>query len=279
MKTKFTRVGAHALMLLAITACSKVNFTPNDPTAGTTQQGSSTGGGPGGGGTGPGTGSQCDTNIGTTKELTKMLFIVDMSGSNQGSAGCTLGANCTDANKTMRAGSISRFFTHYGNRPNFQWSFEAFAGVDATPFITDSSGLPDFSNADAMSNAITAFKNSTDVGGTPYMAALNVATRTIANDPDLLSGQNPQYIVVFMSDGQPDSSDSASAIINQVNTIVGLRPGKVTFNTVYYGTGDATAAGLLQSMAKTGHGNFLNTVVNPTGLDFEIDDLIAIPCP
>jgi hypothetical protein len=39
------------------------------------------------------------------------------------------------------------------------------------------------------------------------------------------------------------------------------------------------AAGLLQSMAQLGKGNFLNTAVNPTGLDFEISDLVVVPCP
>jgi hypothetical protein len=264
-----------AIILMGMTACSKVNFSPgNVPTDSSTQLGTSPG--TGGGGAGGGT---CDSNLGTTKELTKMLFIVDMSGSNMGSPDCTLGSNCTDANKKMRAGSITRFFTHYGNRSNFNWAFETFQGSSANALISNGMGASTFSNADAMQNAIATFKTEADSGGTPYMAALNLATQTIANDPDLNAGTEPQYIVVFMSDGQPDAGDAASTILNQVNTIVGMRPGKITFNTVYYGTGDATAAGLLQSMSQVGHGNFLNTTVNPTGLDFEIDDLVQVPCP
>jgi hypothetical protein len=266
-----------AIMLVGMTACSKVSFTPSDAGSGTgTQLGTTPGNGPGG--SGPG-GGQCDSNLGTTKELTKMLFIVDMSGSNEGSAGCTLGSNCTDAGKVMRAGSISRFFTHYGNRSNFNWSFETFQGTGANALISSAAGMPTFSDATSMQNAIITFKSEPDSGGTPYMAALNLATTTIANDPDLNAGTNPQYIVVFMSDGQPDAGDTASTILSQVQTIVGMRPGKITFNTVYYGTGDATAAGLLQSMSQVGKGNFLNTSVNPTGLDFEIDDLVQVPCP
>jgi hypothetical protein len=266
-----------AIMLVGMTACSKVQFSPTDPNGTSTQLGTTPGGTtPGGGGPG---GGQCDSNLGTTKELTKMLFIVDMSGSNMGAADCTLGPNCTDLNKKMRAGSITRFFTHYGNRVNFNWAFETFQGTTANALISSAAGMPTFSDANAMQSAITTFTSEADSGGTPYMAALNLATTTIANDPDLNGGNNPQYIVVFMSDGQPDAGDAASTILNQVNTMVGLRPGKITFNAVYYGTGDATAAGLLQSMSQIGHGNFLNTSVNPTGLDFEIDDLVQVPCP
>ncbi len=272
MKRNSVLKGMSAFLLCGTTACSQVNFTPSNASSDSpTQQGTTGGGGGGGGGT-------CDTDLGTTKKATKMLFIVDESGSNQGSAGCTLGPNCTDANKTMRAGSISRFFTHYGNRANFSWAFETFQDTKATPLI-QSGGMPVFSDATAMQNAITAFKAGTDAGGTPYMAALNTATQTIANDPDLNSTIDPQYIVVFMSDGQPDASDAGSTLLSQVNTIMNLHPGRVTVSTVYYGTGDATAAGLLQSMAQIGHGNFLNTSVNPTGLDFEISDLVNIPCP
>ena len=259
----------NAILMFGATACSQVNFNPTNPLTDTSAQL---------GVTQP-KGPACDGNLGTTKKPTKMLFIVDMSGSNQELAGCTLGPNCTDAGKVMRAGSITRFFTHYGNRGNFSWAFENFQGKTSTPFITNG-GLPVFSDANAMQTAITTFKGISDAGGTPYMAALNVATQTIANDPDLNSATiDPQYIVVFMSDGQPDSGESASTILNQVNTLVNLHPGKISFNAVYYGTNDATAAGLVQSMSQIGHGNFLNTAVNPTGLDFEISDLVNVPCP
>src|ERR1035437_3501351 len=129
----------------------------------------------------------------------------------------------------MRAGSITRFFTHYGNRSNFAWAFEDFQGTGANALITNA-GMPVFSNALAMQSAITTFKTINDAGGTPYMSALNMATQSIANDPDLNSAANPQYIVVFMSDGQPDPTDQPQAIINQVGAIVALHPGKVTFN-------------------------------------------------
>ncbi len=83
-----------------------------------------------------------------------------------------------------------------------------------------------------------------------------------------------------MSDGQPTgANDLAQNILSQISTLIGLSPGNVSFNTVYYGTGDATAAGLLREMSVRGKGNFLNTNANPSGLDFNISDLINVPCP
>src|SRR5665213_2237055 len=131
-----------------------------------------------------------------------------------------------------------------------------------------------------MQTALNTFMTMVDTDNTPYMAALNTATMDIANDPDLHSTSHPQYIVVFMSDGQPDGAgDTPDAITAQVKTLVNLLPGKITFNTVYYGNGDAMAAGILQGMAQNGNGNFLNTSLNPTGLDFKISDLVNVPCP
>ena len=277
--------------LTGATACTqKVAFSPSGAdksansaagvgTGGTAPGTTGTGGGSGGtpSSGGPGT---CTGNIGSTTELTKMLFIIDMSGSNELAPGCTIGTNCTDPDKKMRDGSMQKFLNDYGVKSNFDWSFEVFNGTTATPMITNSGGSPIFSTASAMQSALNNFMTMTDTDNTPYLAALQTATTTIANDPDLHSNNNPQYIVVFMSDGQPDGTgDTASAITAQISSIVALHPGKITFNTVYYGTGDATAAGLLQTMAQTGNGNFLNTSANPSGLDFQISDLINVPCP
>lgn len=201
-----------------------------------------------------------------------MLFIVDTSGSNQGSSGCKLGSSCTDPGKQMRSGSIDKFFDDYGSRSNFQWNVEYFQDTYANSLING------FGNGSAMQAAMSQFMTIKDQGQTPYLAALSLAENTIKNDPDLNSSLDPQYLIVFMSDGQPTDTDATGAV-NEVRDIVGLSPGKITFNTVYYGAGAATEAGLVQSMAQAGNGHFLNTNTNPTGLDFEIQDVINVPCP
>ena len=221
----------------------------------------------------------CSTTLGTTTVPTKMLFITDMSGSNQSAPGCTLGSNCTDEGKKMRAGSIQQFFTDYKARSNFSWGFDIFQGSTSSALINSGAPTsPIFSTAPAMQSAITTFKNMSDSGATPYMAALKLGTTLIANDPDLNPASLAQYIIVFMSDGMPNGSgDTAVNIVNQVKAIMALAPGRVSFNAVYYGPVNKTASDLLQSMATSGNGNFLNTNTNPTGLSFSISDLVNVP--
>lgn len=129
---------------------------------------------------------------------------------------------------------------------------------------------------------MNTFQGMTDLGDTPYLAALDLATTVISKDPDLYSSKNPQYFVVFMSDGQPygpaDVAGTSDQILAQLQTMVSLNPGRISFSTVYYGVSDPIASGLLQQMAKTGNGNFLDTNVDPSGLDFAISDLVNIPC-
>lgn len=216
--------------------------------------------------------NNCSTDLGKTTVLTKMLFIIDMSGSNEGTENCTLGSGCTDPSKKMRFGSVDAFFDDYASRSNFKWNFNIFQGTTAMNLVNG------FGDAAAMQSGINTFLAKKDEGNTPYLAALNLAEQTIAADPDLLSAKKPQYLIVFMSDGQPTDA-TGEMLENEVDRIVNLSPGRITFNTVYYGTGAATEAGLLETLAQKGNGHFLNTNTNPTGLDFAIKDVINVPCP
>ena len=58
-----------------------------------------------------------------------------------------------------------------------------------------------------------------------------------------------------------------------------LAPGQITLSTIFYG-GDVAnpeAPGIMQGMATTGGGQFLDTDTNPTGKDFQISDIVTIP--
>jgi len=214
----------------------------------------------------------CTTNLGNTKIKTKMLFIVDMSESNQITPGCSLGAGCSDPNKRMRSGSIEKFFRDYGNYTNFSWGFVGFQGESSTSLIRG------FSDREDMATAINTFKRTSDWGQTPYLAALDRAKEIISNDSDLHTTEQIQYLILFMSDGEPSDS-TAEQLVDEVKSISALAKKKITFNTVYYGPGTAPEANLLSDLAKTGGGHFLNTNTNPTGLDFAIKDILEIPCP
>ena len=254
------------LLACGLMGCSQVGFNPTSLSGATAASSTS--------------GSTCNNNLGTTKIPTKMIFVVDMSGSNQSAPGCSVSSTCTDPGKAIRGGSIQKFLNDYGSHTNFGWAFDVFFGTSSTALTGDgSSTAPIFVNAAAMQSSINTFMGMTDQGDTPYLAALANVQATIANDPDLNSSSNPQYVVVFMSDGQPDADESLSNILSAVSGIVALAPKRVTFNSIYYGTSDPIASSNLQQMATTGNGNFLDTNSNPTGLDFSIGDLITLPCP
>jgi len=191
----------------------------------------------------------------------KMLFIVDTSGSNASDPG-------TDRNKVVRGQSIQEFFDLYKNKSNFQWDMTIFSGTTSSPLI---SGFT--ANAATMQQAINNFFGVTDAGQTPYMAALNLGQDILTNDTNRTA--QTKWIVVFMSDGMPNPSVDQTTLNNKVAQITGVIPGQVSFNTVYYGPSDATAAARLQSMATAGGGKFLNT--NQAQRTFPIADVVTVP--
>lgn len=207
----------------------------------------------------------CTTTLNETSVPTKMLFIVDVSGS-----GAT-----TDSGRAMRDSSIQKFLSDYSSYTNFSWSFLTF-NTAVTALVT-SNGSAAFSTAAAMQTAVNTFAKGTDSGNTDYVKPLTTATQMIKADPALNSSSNPpQYIVVFLSDGQPNTETSTDPT-GLVKALVALSPGRISFNAIYYGQVDATASNLMNSMATAGSGTFLNTNTNPTGKDFVISSIISVP--
>ena len=215
----------------------------------------------------------------------KILFVVDTSGSNAVATKNTGTNTCgptdvgcapaTDPNKTFREGSIMDFFNAYQSKTNFSWSIDGFQDTSANSFMTGSSFV--FSNASDMQTAIARFNNYTDQNATPYIAGLNAAITTIANDPDLHStaAHPPLYNVIFISDGYPtDGFDTSDGVIQ---SLLALAPGRVTLSTVYYGTiNDSNAANALYYMSVVGQGQFVNVDTGSTS-SIAFDDLINIP--
>lgn len=216
----------------------------------------------------------CYTYLHQTADNIRLLFVVDQSGSNANSPGQNDG---TDPNQTVRAGSIQAFYNDYQAKSGFSWGMIGFAGSSAYPYISaNNSGVtPTFGNANAMISAITAFLSVSDGGYTPYQAALDMALQAIIGDNSAPTGT--KYIVVFLSDGQPNPNVADSILAQDVQNIVSSKPGLVTFNTIYYGPGDATASGRLKMMATVGGGYFLDTNKNPSGKDFLISNVVNVP--
>lgn len=252
------------LLIISLTAaaaltegCSKAKFsessssTANSPTA---------------------DGHSCATALQQLTVPIKVLFVVDTSGSNADDQ-FYYG---TDNNKSLRGGSIQQFFNAYGSHTNYSWGFITFAGSTARSLIGGNPDWAVFTNSGpVMQASINAFYNVLDDDLTPYQAALGMSAQAI--NADTAAAANTKYIVVFMSDGMPDPDVSDTILKASVQAINNLHPGRVSFNTIYYGVDDPEASARLSMMAATGGGRFLDVSQTGHGSSFDISDLVTVP--
>jgi Mg-chelatase subunit ChlD len=222
----------------------------------------------------------CREVLNTTTDDIRMLFVVDQSGSNDG----------TDPNKSYRRGSIQNFFNLYSTKSNFRWGFNSFKGSFSIAFINSGSqSRPVFGPASEMTPAISEFNRQSDSGLTDYKKALDSAASAIQND----STRTPmtKYVVAFLSDGMPTAGYEYKVInsmggrvltvkgmdemLSDVEALRQMLPGRISLNTVYYGRNNPSAALLMQKMAALGSGRFLD--VNVAGNTFPIVDTVSVP--
>jgi len=138
-----------------------------------------------------------------------------------------------------------------------------------------------------METALNTFLYERDEGNTPYGAALELARLAIQNDPDQSSSDNPQYFVIFISDGFPtdyfDSWDrfDQTSLERHIDTLLNAAPQQVRLSTIFYGqTVIPQAVELLRYMANRGGGQFATVQNLPS--HFQIEDVIprqTLPCP
>lgn len=214
----------------------------------------------------------CSTVLQQSTFPAKLIFIVDVSGSNTG-------GNGTDPNKTYRAGSINDFFLNHKTKMNFHWAFSTFAGTSASALIGTGTN-PQLGDDLAMETAIATFMTVPDNGNTPYQQAIEQARQTIVNDPN--NSMDSKYIVVFLSDGQPNPTRSDAQLKGYVQNLLAAAPGQVTFNTIYYGNLNNAAGNRMYMMALEGGGQFLDVNLNPQGKSFPISNVVTIAgvvCP
>lgn len=219
--------------------------------------------------------------------LTKILFLVDTSGSNSVATDAITGNSCdffnmstcipaTDPAKKFRLGSIQNFVNKYTNKKNFQWGFITFSGVSAHDFVGKGSKLSFTASPDIMNSAINVFANQADGGDTPYASAINAATNAIANDPDHNSVLDPQYFVIMLTDGYPTDFQKTTDPVTYVSKLLAAAKQEVSLSTIFYGpqkaASSASAISLLQKMAALGVGQFANVNNPKTGIN--IDDVI-----
>jgi hypothetical protein len=274
------RVAMLPALVMMVAACSDVKFSTvsqNGPGVVTQATPGST----------PVPGSTPTCGVETIYRKTKIMFLVDTSGSNATAVyniinGQNVLTAVSDPIKRFRGGVINDFFTTYQHKTNFNWSFSTFQGSSAQAYI-GSNSTPRFSvNSADMGSAIQSFYNSSDSGETPYAASIALATRAVAQDPDLNSADQPNYFVILLSDGFPtDYTDMygnfrSAQMQSDVGALMAAAPGRVTLSTIYYSATSQSipvAVNDLQQIASAGGGKFAN--VNTSSNTFKIDDVIS----
>lgn len=223
--------------------CSKVDFKSTDLNSGL----STDTGGP-----------NCREVLNTITKKVKIVYVVDVSGSN----------DTTDPDQKIRAGSISRFYNTYSTKTNFGWNGISFAGTSATTRLAEGDGK-------SVQDLIDWLMNHDDDGDTPYVASLDKTEEVIKSLTNV--DAETKYVVVYVSDGRPDPYVDDDTLKKEVDDISATYPGRVSFNTVYYGPASDDASNRLKMMAQRGGGNFLDTNKNSTGPNFNISDLVIVP--
>jgi hypothetical protein len=262
-----------------LSACNPVKFGQTPPAAAPSVPGSP--------GIVPSTTPSCTSaNVEAILRITKIIFLVDVSGSNveatynPGTCGQSVCLSPpTDPQKGFRGGALADFFARFRHKTNFKWGFVTFAQDFAHALINSGHDQAAIFAADpnVMQYALNTFSGVPDFGNTPYHAALSMASAAVANDSDRNSTERPNYFVILLTDGFPtdyyqQGMFNVALMNSDVSALLGLAPGQVSLSTLYYGLNqDPTAISLLQNMAALGGGQF--AAANSTST-FKIDDII-----
>lgn len=218
----------------------------------------------------------------TSNSVVKVLFVVDASGSNV----MNVGGPGTDPDKAWRLATLNNFIDSYKNRANFNFGLISFKRDSATPHIQSNGKAIFTNNITVVSAGVTSFKNTEDVGATPYKAALAMTKDIIANDLSVNAAQKATYVVVLISDGQPTDYSSPEEVIPDVAAIRALAPSRVSLNSVFYYPATshiepmfleemiATATKYLTNVATAGGGKFIKALTNEV---LNIDNTVVVP--
>ncbi len=229
----------------------------------------------------------CTGTIEKTTQNLRIMFMVDNSGS-------TLD---TDPDQLIRVQTIKNFIKKYGDKVNFTYSFGFFSSdtyifnIETQKFINiQMKGMPRsvFGNSHDLSQALNAFGKLDGSGDTNYAPALTAVKDMISQDS---LGKSPwNYILIFMSDGQPSDisepvAENLKRKIEQLAVVAEKNSRSITTSTVLFDPLDDSqyfsSAENLKAIAGSGKGQFFDTNFPPSG-GLAIDDIISVPgklCP
>lgn len=229
----------------------------------------------------------CRTETVDKTRPVRVLFIIDQSGSNVNGPYEHPGA-ATDPQKTFRSGIIRSFLSEHASKTNLKWGLIVFNDNSAKALVNGGSQAAATFTDDmsAIDSAVTTFERRTDVGNTPYKAALKMAQDAIDADKTK-STELPLYLIAFITDGYPTDYCPNSPkevecpgrilegeIDKDVKSLVTAAPDHIQFGAVYYGAADAGAAARLKRMANLGSGQFVDLNMSSR---IDLNDVIQVP--
>lgn len=186
---------------------------------------------------------------------TNYLFIIDYSGSNS-----------TTDKKKARVEKALAFYNEKKDYPFVRWGSIGFDDDPKAMIYETNDQEPIFTDDPAIIEpGIERMKKESHSGSTNYSDTIDMAAGAIAADM-AQNKRDDNYIVFFLTDGEPNRGDTSQAgLVRRVQTLVGLKKGKVFFSSAYYGgQGDPNK---LKAMAEAGNGKFLE-FNNTDTLDF-----------
>lgn len=237
--------------LLVLTACSDVNLLrPTDPISNAKS-----------------VGEFCTLEPEKRDVKTNILLVIDFSGSN---------ATTTDPDR-LRIKKTEEFYNNNKNPDLYRWSFISFESKAEAQLNDGDKNMPIFTEDDArVQETLGALKGFPQNGGTNYQAALDMSEDAIQNDIDTHPESDDYYLIIFMSDGEPNQGNitSEGKARQRVSELVGLKPGRIFLSAAYYfkDGSNSGARKIIEGMAEAGGGNFADF---NNADDIEFDDLLV----
>lgn len=221
-------------------------------------------------------GPVCTIGVATLNKPTKVLFIMDVTGSsaNTTSKSGVVTSYGSDDGKVWRTKVVTDFISKYSSNQNISYGLISFADNGTKSYINNGN-VPGFTNDPnvVLTNALPAFQQTQDGGTTLYQVPFTAAQKMIkadsANDPQGLNN----YVVVFLSDGGAKdtnfvtvsnnqysfSAQNAANLAASVTTLLNSASNRVILNSVLYfnpqaGPVDSIAETLMGAVGTDGQG-------------------------
>lgn len=245
------------LPALSFQNCSKVKFAPGSDegaSSASTQ------------------GASCTLN--ELQRPVKIIFMVDNSPSTDGVYG-------SDPKKFYRLQLVEKFLANYEGNTKLSYSYSYFSSSALTFEMADNSNFKAgavkaaFGPPAGLRAALDEFSKISSSGTTYYSPAFATIERLVQSVPE----PGSDFVVIFMSDGEPKDNWSKDQQVEKIRNlvkslIVKAGDGHLTVSAAYFGNVDKVqSVKNLQAMATEGDGVFVDSSVT----DFHIEDLISLP--